>query len=113
VGIEVPSEPVPIACTLDGADMRQRAAAWRALLGSGLVERRRVPGGVRFSAREGARATLLELLELERECCPWMDIEVADGVATITSDRAEGRAVLALLGTAAGVWMWRSRQAAR
>jgi len=37
----------------------------------------------------------MELIDLERECCPWIRFEVtADAVATLTAE-GEGEAVLA------------------
>jgi hypothetical protein len=93
------SEPIPIvplACTLTWSELRDRGAAWRKLLDSGLVDRRRVPGGVRLTAQQGAAATLMQLVEFERACCGWMRIEIAEEAAvTLTSERAEGEAVLA------------------
>lgn len=88
------SEPLPIVCTLTSADMRDRGAAWRKVLGSGLVRRSRVPGGIRLSAEPGAEAALLELVERERECCAWIHFEVEGPVVTLTAD-AGGEAVLA------------------
>jgi hypothetical protein len=88
------SDSLPIVCTLTAADMRNRGAAWRKLLGSGLVTRSRVPGGIRLSAEPGARAALLELVELERECCAWIHFDVQGSVVTLTAE-AEGEAVLA------------------
>ena len=86
----------PIACTLTKADLRNRGAAWLKLLGSGLVDRSRVPGGVRLTARQGAEAALLELVELERECCAWIRIEIAEEAdVTLTSESAAGEAALA------------------
>lgn len=105
---------IPIACSLSGTDARRRLGAWRELLSSGLVDRRRVPGGIRLAARPGAEAALLELVELERACCPWMRVEVEDGRAvTLTSDRASGEAVLGLMliALAAGAWTWRGKPA--
>ncbi len=92
------SEPIPIACTLTRAGLGHRVMAWRKLLSSGLVDRRRVPGGVRLTARPGAEAALMELVELERECCAWIRVESAgERSVTLTSERAAGEAVLAQL----------------
>jgi hypothetical protein len=60
-----------------------------------LVQRDRVPGGIRFRAEPGAEAALVQLIDLERECCAWINFEVGDGsVATLTAD-GDGEAVLA------------------
>ena len=62
---------------------------------SGLVTREVVPGGIRLSAAPGAAAALIELTDLERDCCAWILFEVSDGsVVTMTADR-DGEAVLA------------------
>ncbi|HVC77765.1 MAG TPA: hypothetical protein VND96_14730 [Candidatus Micrarchaeaceae archaeon] len=85
----------PIACTLSKDDLRDRAGAWVKLLASGFVRRDVVPGGIRLTAEPGAAASLLELIELERDCCAWIQFEVHDGaVVTMTAD-SEGEAVLA------------------
>jgi hypothetical protein len=77
------------------ADLRDRGTAWQKLLGSGLVERDRVPGGIRLTAAPGGAASLTKLIDLERECCAWIHFEVSDGaVFTLTAD-ADGEAVLA------------------
>jgi hypothetical protein len=88
-------ETPPIACTLSASDLKDREGAWRKLMGSGLVTRRRVPGGIRLSAAPGAAAALIELTDLERECCAWIHFEIRENsVVTLTADRA-GEEVLA------------------
>jgi hypothetical protein len=85
----------PVACTLSAADLEDRGGAWKKLMGSGLVERDRVPGGIRLSAAPGAASALIDLVDLERECCAWIRFEVSDGsVVTLTAD-GDGEAVLA------------------
>lgn len=83
----------PIACTLSPDDLRDREGAWRKLMGSGLVKRDVVTGGIRLSAAPGAAAALLELVELERECCAWIQFEVSDAAVTMTA-AGDGEAVL-------------------
>jgi hypothetical protein len=88
-------EPKPIMCTLSAFELNDRAAAWRKLLGSGLVQRDRVPGGIRLRAEPGAQAALIALIDLERECCAWINYELTnDSVVTLTAN-GEGEAVLA------------------
>jgi hypothetical protein len=85
----------PIACTLSAADLEDREGAWKKLMDSGLVERHPVPGGIRLSAAPGAASALIDLIDLERECCAWIRFEVTDGsVVTLTAD-GDGEAVLA------------------
>ena len=93
-------ESRPIACTLTPADLCDRQAAWTKLLGSGLVDRARVAGGIRLHAASGAAAALVELIELERECCAWIEFAVTrDPISgetdvLLTAER-DGEAVLA------------------
>ncbi len=85
----------PIACTLSAADLEDREAAWKKLMGSGLVERYAVPGGVRLQAAPGAADALIGLIDLERECCAWIHFEVLErSVVTMTAE-GDGEAVLA------------------
>jgi hypothetical protein len=91
------NEPAPIMCTLSPSDLEDRGAAWRKVLGSGLVERISVPGGFRLEAAPGAAAALMELIDLERECCAWINFDVnRPGSVTLTADGA-GEAVLATM----------------
>jgi hypothetical protein len=89
----MPDSP-PIACTLSSEDLRDRAGAWVKLMASGLVQRDEVPGGIRLSAVPGAAASLLELVELERECCAWIQFEVRDGAVVTMTAEGGGEAVL-------------------
>jgi hypothetical protein len=88
-------ETLPIACTLSAADLKDRGAAWNKLLGSGLVERDVVPGGIRLTPAPGAAAALTELIDLERECCAWIHFEVTDGSVVTLTAQGDGEAVLA------------------
>jgi hypothetical protein len=89
------ADPPPIMCTLSDTDLRDRGQAWQKLLRSGLVERERVPGGIRLHAGPGAAEALIQLIDLERECCAWINFDVRDGSdVTLTAD-GDGEAVLA------------------
>lgn len=88
-------ERPPIACTLSASDLADREGAWRKLLGSGLLQRDQVPGGIRLSPEPGAADALIQLIDLERECCAWIKFEVGAGsVVTLTAD-SDGEVVLA------------------
>jgi hypothetical protein len=84
----------PIACTLSAEDLRDREGAWVKLMASGLVRRDVVPGGIRLTAQPGAAASLLELIELERECCAWIQFEVRDAAVVTMTAPGDGEAVL-------------------
>ena len=92
-------ESRPIACTLTAADLGDRQRAWAKLLSSGLVDRDQVPGGIRLRAAPGASAALLELIDLERDCCAWIEFEIAQDPATGSTDvvltaDADGQTIL-------------------
>ena len=81
------AETPPIACTLTSSELKDREGAWRKLMGSGLVRRDLVAGGIRLSAAPGAAAALIQLIDLERECCAWINFEVIDGsIVTLTAE---------------------------
>jgi len=89
------AETPAIACTLSAADLKDSERAWNKLLGSGLVKRDRVPGGIRLSAAPGAAEALIQLIDLERECCAWINFDLSEeSVATLTAE-GDGEAVLA------------------
>jgi len=89
------AERLPIACTLSPSELKDREGAWRKLLGSGLVEREPVPGGIRLRPAPGAATALLDLIDLERECCAWISLEVGEGSAVTLTAGGEGEAALA------------------
>jgi len=93
-------ESPPIACTLTAADLRDRNAAWAKLLARGLVDRDRVAGGIRLHAANGAATALIELIDLERECCAWIRFAVTQDpirgeVDVLLTAEGDGEAVLA------------------
>jgi hypothetical protein len=54
-----------------------------------------VPGGIRLSPAPCAAAALIELIDLERECCAWIQFEVGEGTVVTLTAEGEGAAVLA------------------
>lgn len=84
----------PIMCTLNSTELKDRGEAWQKLWASGLLHRERVPGGIRLRAEPGATRALLDLIDLERECCAWIDYAIDGASATLTAD-GDGEAVLA------------------
>lgn len=91
------SETLQIACTLSASELDDREGAWKKLLGSGLVQREKVPGGIRLRAEPGAAAALIQLIDQERECCAWINFEVTDGSVVTLTAPAAGEDVLAAM----------------
>lgn len=52
-------------------------------------------GGIRLRPAPGARAALLELVDVERECCAWIDFDVDESAAVTLTAAGDGEAVLA------------------
>jgi hypothetical protein len=75
----VNSEP-RIACSLSSADAQDRQAEWDVLLQRAALRRIAVPNGMRVELRpdDDARAELARLVELERECCPFLELTIDD-----------------------------------
>ena len=51
-------------------------------------------GGIRFSPTPGAVAALIELVDLERECCAWIHFEVIAGSTVTLTAEGDGEVVL-------------------
>ena len=83
-----------IACTLSVTDLKDRQGAWKKLMASGLVELKRVPRGIRFHAAPGAAAALMDLIDLERECCAWITFEIGDASTVTLTAGGDGETVL-------------------
>ncbi len=89
-------DPAPIACSLDAVSYRDRAADWRAVLDGAEVTT--TPGGRRVRVPAERAARLAELVEAERECCPFLEFTLAeDGDAATLEVRvpAEAEPILA------------------
>ncbi len=65
------------------------------LMGSGLVQRNVVAGGIRLRPAPGAAAALIELVDLERACCAWIHFEVSAGSTVTLAAEGDGEAALA------------------
>jgi hypothetical protein len=59
------------------------------------VKRDLVPGGIRLRVAPGAASALMELIDLERECCAWIHFEVSDGSVVTLTAGGDGEVVLA------------------
>jgi hypothetical protein len=70
----------PVACSLSAADAETRQAQWRGLLSRAAVSRTTIAGGMRVERRpeSNIRAELARLVELERECCPFLELTIEE-----------------------------------
>jgi len=76
---------IPIACSLSAGDLAKQEGAWRTFLGSSLLARERVPGGLQLIFRPGAAPELNALVETERICCPWIAFALRGDSVTMTA----------------------------
>lgn len=81
----------PVACFLDGDSYRKRVARIRALMERALLSRERRDTSVRLRFRldTGVMEELESLAALERECCPFLMLEL---------EKSQSEAVLSIAG---------------
>jgi hypothetical protein len=91
----------PIACTLDGGEVRERVAEWRAVAAQAR-SRERIDGGIRLRFDAIDPRTLTDLAVREHECCAFLSFAVGIGIGTggstldITGPAAAPRLIAAL-----------------
>jgi hypothetical protein len=86
---------LPIACSLDASGMRERSAEWSRLLATHLLARERIPGGIRIRVASAAAGELARLVDLERECCAWIEFRFPDPATVEMTASAGGEQALA------------------
>ena len=99
---------LPIACSLQAEHRTTREDEWKNLLESALIERRPIPSGVslRLHANSTVVSELSRLIELERQCCSWIDWKITEGDSVLveaTSRQEDGaRLIAAWFGVSVG-----------
>jgi hypothetical protein len=51
--------------------------------------------GIRLTPAPGAAQALIQLIDLERECCAWIDFEIGAGSVVMLTAAGDGEAALA------------------
>jgi hypothetical protein len=77
-----------IACTLSPADLADAGAAWQRLFRESLISRTEIPGGLRLNFHPGSAEAVRQLVDIERECCAWINFELDGATVTMTSPGA-------------------------
>jgi hypothetical protein len=67
-----------MACTLTPGDAVERREAWGRLARAALIDRARSGNGVTLRFRAGAEHELRALVAAERECCPFLTLQVRE-----------------------------------
>jgi hypothetical protein len=72
------AHPIPVACCLSTAELREREATLLAQFRSGVIATEELPDGYAFRLSGDAKwiALLAELIVAERECCPFLTFEL-------------------------------------
>ena len=87
---------MPVACALNDAEFREREQAILRKLMQNALERKELADGFnfRFSFGEDLFREIIEMIILERKCCPFLDfkitLEAGDGDIGIEITGAEG-----------------------
>ena len=85
---------LPIACTLNGADLRERLAEMADVGRSALLSAETGSGTavLRFREADGVSDRLARIVAAEGECCAFLDMELEarDGSLKLTIDSPEG-----------------------
>jgi hypothetical protein len=75
--------PLPVACTLTGASLEERAA-WLGTLGeTALIEAIRDGDQLRLRFRAEAGDDVRTLVRAENECCPFLSFHIESGAAEV------------------------------
>ncbi|MGH2555254.1 MAG: hypothetical protein ACRDHO_06015 [Actinomycetota bacterium] len=71
-------ETEPIACALSPNELRDRSERWQSLSDRALMDVSEEAGRLtaRYRAEKGIAARLAELIEAEKECCPFLHFEM-------------------------------------
>ena len=69
---------LPIACSLTGPELRERRETVLAAVRARVQEVRELKSGMalRFDPGGGVLAALAELIDLERQCCPFLQFDL-------------------------------------
>jgi hypothetical protein len=96
---------IPIACTLDAGEARERGPQWQSLARTVGQVQRPVGGlSLHFPATDNIRSDLVRLVGAERQCCGFVDWQLEDLgdvlVLTISGDPAGVEAMVESFGLA-------------
>ena len=96
---------IPIACSLDRSEARERWQQWQSLARTvGKVERLVHGLTLHFTATDDTRSDLVRLVVAERQCCGFVDWQLEDLgeelVLTISGDPAGVEAMVESFGLA-------------
>ncbi len=82
------SKLLPLACSLEEAEQRERQERWARVGDRALIDRRRSASGarLRFASAPDIRSELEELISLEAVCCAFLEFSLRDEGETLVLD---------------------------
>jgi hypothetical protein len=83
-----------IVCTLTKDELRDTRYAWQKLFRTALISRAEIPGGIRLVVNEGSAVALRQLVEVERECCQWINFDLDGSTVSMTAEGAAAAAAI-------------------
>ena len=93
------TKSIPIACTLDAADLRAQARRWQRLMARALTERSETANGLRLTFWPEAEDELRALAAVETGCCAWATWTVEPAARAVVLDvRSADEGIAALHG---------------
>ena len=82
-----------IMCTLSKDELSDTRSAWQKLFRTALILREVIPGGLRLVVNDASAVALRQLVEIERDCCRWINFELDGPTVSMTAD-GDGAAAL-------------------
>jgi hypothetical protein len=85
-----------IMCTLSKDELTDTRSAWQKLFRTALMLREEIPGGLRLVVNDASAEALAQLIEIERECCRWINFELDGPTVSMTAEGAGADALRAM-----------------
>jgi hypothetical protein len=90
---------LPIICTLTDEQRSSRTTTWQDVIANSVTRIEELPDGYRLtlSYAKISHGDIHDLVQAERDCCRWMNLEFEDGappILKITSRSLEGKTLI-------------------
>jgi hypothetical protein len=85
-----------IMCTLSRDELSDTRSAWQKLFRTALMLREEIPGGLRLVVNDASAEALRQLIDIERDCCRWINFELDGPTVSMTAEGAGAAALRAM-----------------
>jgi hypothetical protein len=82
-----------IMCALSKDELSDTRSAWQKLFRTALMLREEIPGGLRLVVSDASAEALRQLIEIERNCCHWINFELDGPSVSMTAEGAGATAL--------------------